>query len=108
VSPEREGAPAATPDSPGQQRTKSAAERAEEAEKAKKKQKHGWFGWRLMSKEEKAAMNEKGSEDGRPEPRPIRLFAPIYGGLGAGLSVFFIASGLSKLLSILQCRASLY
>ena len=40
-------------------------------------------------------MNEKGSEDGKPEPRPIRLFAPIYGGLGAGLSVFFIGSGIS-------------
>ena len=47
-------------------------------------------------------LSEKGSEDGRPEPRPIRLFAPIYGGLGAGLSVFFIGSGFSTLALFLE------
>ncbi|KAJ7759602.1 glycosyl transferase family group 2-domain-containing protein [Mycena metata] len=30
--------------------------------------------------------------------RPIRLFAPFYGGLGAGLSLFFVTRGLSTLL----------
>ncbi|KAJ6479644.1 glycosyl transferase family group 2-domain-containing protein [Mycena sanguinolenta] len=35
---------------------------------------------------------------GRAE-RPIRLLAPFYGGLGAGLSIFFIGSGTSTLLA---------
>ncbi|KAF9808119.1 hypothetical protein IEO21_07973 [Rhodonia placenta] len=30
-----------------------------------------------------------------PSHRPVRLFAPIYSGVGAALSVFFIASGVS-------------
>ncbi|KAL6303531.1 glycosyl transferase family group 2-domain-containing protein [Sparassis latifolia] len=33
-----------------------------------------------------------------PSPRPIRLFAPVYGGLASALSIFFIASGISILL----------
>ncbi|EJF59433.1 hypothetical protein DICSQDRAFT_181943 [Dichomitus squalens LYAD-421 SS1] len=33
-----------------------------------------------------------------PSPRPIRLFAPVYDGLGAALSIFFVASGVSILL----------
>ncbi|KAJ6532924.1 glycosyl transferase family group 2-domain-containing protein [Mycena vulgaris] len=41
---------------------------------------------------------EKQSSSGR-EARPIRLFAPFYGGLGAALAVFFIASGLSMLVN---------
>ncbi|KAJ3724459.1 glycosyl transferase family group 2-domain-containing protein [Lentinula raphanica] len=38
---------------------------------------------------------EKGST---PQPRPTRLFAPFYGGFGAGLSIYFIGSGLSILM----------
>ncbi|KAH9938818.1 glycosyl transferase family group 2-domain-containing protein [Epithele typhae] len=33
-----------------------------------------------------------------PSPRPTRLFAPVYCGLGAGLSLFFVGSGASVLL----------
>ncbi|KAI0739936.1 glycosyl transferase family group 2-domain-containing protein [Daedaleopsis nitida] len=33
-----------------------------------------------------------------PSARPIRLFAPVYSGIGAGLSLFFIGSGVSVLL----------
>ncbi|KAI1784473.1 glycosyl transferase family group 2-domain-containing protein [Ganoderma leucocontextum] len=33
-----------------------------------------------------------------PSPRPIRLFAPFYNGLGVALSIFFIASGIAILL----------
>ncbi|TBU42496.1 glycosyl transferase family group 2-domain-containing protein [Dichomitus squalens] len=33
-----------------------------------------------------------------PSPRPMRMFAPVYCGLGAGLSLFFIGSGVSVLL----------
>ncbi|EJF59432.1 hypothetical protein DICSQDRAFT_108818 [Dichomitus squalens LYAD-421 SS1] len=33
-----------------------------------------------------------------PSARPMRMFAPVYCGLGAGLSLFFIGSGVSVLL----------
>ncbi|KAM5541501.1 hypothetical protein V8D89_004691 [Ganoderma adspersum] len=33
-----------------------------------------------------------------PSPRPVRLFAPFYNGLGVGLSIFFIASGIAILI----------
>ncbi|EIW53035.1 uncharacterized protein TRAVEDRAFT_75216 [Trametes versicolor FP-101664 SS1] len=32
-----------------------------------------------------------------PSPRPIRLFAPVYNGLGVALSIFFIGSGVAIL-----------
>lgn len=90
------------PSTPGNNGALSAAERAEETRKGQAKKKSNWFGWRVATKEEK--MDEKGVEDGKPEPRPIRLFAPIYGGLGAGLSIFFIASGTSECLEIISTR----
>ncbi|KAJ7850100.1 glycosyl transferase family group 2-domain-containing protein [Mycena leptocephala] len=76
-----------------------------QSEKATAKKGWGWS-WKLSSKKSASATKggdpEKGanavSETGR-EARPIRLFAPIYGGLGAGLSVFFLASGLTTLLA---------
>ncbi|KAF8063422.1 glycosyl transferase family group 2-domain-containing protein [Lyophyllum atratum] len=57
------------------------------------------WSWRLSKKRASNAASkdlEKGST-GR-ETRPIRLFAPIYGGLGLGFAVFFILSGLAILL----------
>ncbi|KAH9946763.1 glycosyl transferase family group 2-domain-containing protein [Amylocystis lapponica] len=39
---------------------------------------------------------EKNAEG--PSLRPIRLFAPVYGGFGAAMSIFFIASGIAVLL----------
>ncbi|TFK97186.1 glycosyl transferase family group 2-domain-containing protein [Pterulicium gracile] len=57
-----------------------------------------WFSWKLEepSKEGEGGDPEKGEV--KKQKRPIRLFAPIYGGMGAALSVFFIASGLNILL----------
>ena len=51
-----------------------------------------WWSWRLSSKDKVArpspAVNdtEKGKEV-RPTPRPVRLLAPLYAGLGFGLAV---------------------
>ncbi|KAF8962847.1 glycosyl transferase family group 2-domain-containing protein [Flammula alnicola] len=57
----------------------------------------GW-GWKLSSKKALPAPSdpEKGSPG--PQERPIRLFAPLYGGLGVALAFFFVASGLNTLL----------
>ncbi|TDL23464.1 hypothetical protein BD410DRAFT_857631 [Rickenella mellea] len=75
--------------------------------KAKKR-----FGWRSTGTKQKAkasANAEKGVGSGEKaeggdkegqvkDPRPIRLFAPVYGGLGAALSIYFIGSGLNILM----------
>ncbi|KAJ7661783.1 hypothetical protein B0H17DRAFT_953385 [Mycena rosella] len=37
----------------------------------------------------------QGTTDSRRVARPIRLYAPFYNGLGAGLSLFFVTRGLS-------------
>ncbi|KAJ3710507.1 glycosyl transferase family group 2-domain-containing protein [Lentinula guzmanii] len=61
------------------------------------KPKSRWnWSWRLSrGAPAKISDLEKGST---PQPRPTRLFAPFYGGFGAGLSIFFIGSGLSILM----------
>lgn len=47
---------------------------------------------------------EKDVEEGwTPAPRPIRLYAPVYNGLGAGLSLFFVISGGVVLLKVSSC-----
>lgn len=47
---------------------------------------------------------EKDVEEGwSPAPRPIRLYAPVYNGLGAGLSLFFVVSGGVVLLKVSSC-----
>ncbi|KAJ3560835.1 hypothetical protein NP233_g10573 [Leucocoprinus birnbaumii] len=56
-----------------------------------------FLGWSWTTSKPQVADPEKGVDT--TSPRPIRLLAPIYGGLGAGLSIFFIGSGLSVLLS---------
>ncbi|KAI0033593.1 glycosyl transferase family group 2-domain-containing protein [Vararia minispora EC-137] len=53
------------------------------------------WGWRIGEKASAASDAETGSGVNK---RPMRMFAPIYGGLGAALSIFFIGSGLSTLL----------
>ncbi|KAL0947953.1 hypothetical protein HGRIS_010582 [Hohenbuehelia grisea] len=79
-----------------------AAAQAALAEKEKPKPESKWkWSWKLSSKKQTFGQRsesdmEKG-DSGR-KARPIRLFAPIYGGLGAALSVFFIGSGMSVLL----------
>jgi hypothetical protein len=37
-------------------------------------------------------------DDGLPEPRPARLFAPFYNGIAAGLALVFVGNGVSILL----------
>ncbi|KAJ4481261.1 glycosyl transferase family group 2-domain-containing protein [Lentinula aciculospora] len=67
----------------------------EKSQKPQPKSKWNWS-WRIIRKAPNSTADlEKGSI---PRPRPIRLFAPFYGGFGAGLSVFFIGSGLSVLI----------
>ncbi|EPQ53060.1 hypothetical protein GLOTRDRAFT_107162 [Gloeophyllum trabeum ATCC 11539] len=56
------------------------------------------WGWRVSSKPHQTE-EQTDVEKGTREPRPIRLFAPIYNGLGIALSIFFIGSGVSMLLS---------
>ncbi|KAF8882968.1 glycosyl transferase family group 2-domain-containing protein [Infundibulicybe gibba] len=74
----------------------AAANAALIAEPPKKKRFWNW-GWKVSPKKTPSSTDP---EKGTPERsvRPIRLFAPMYGGLGAGLAVFFIASGLAVLL----------
>ncbi|KAF8151650.1 glycosyl transferase family group 2-domain-containing protein [Crassisporium funariophilum] len=59
-----------------------------------------FWGWKLSSKKDTSSKTASDPEKGSPgsRPRPIRLFAPLYGGLGLGLSLFFVASGLTILL----------
>ncbi|KAJ6629846.1 glycosyl transferase family group 2-domain-containing protein [Mycena sp. CBHHK59/15] len=68
----------------------------------KESKKRWWWSWKIGTKAAtapsvKAGDVEKAAPTGR-EARPIRLFAPFYGGLGAALALFFIASGLNILL----------
>jgi cellulose synthase/poly-beta-1,6-N-acetylglucosamine synthase-like glycosyltransferase len=63
-----------------------------QVQKPATKSKRSW--WKL-SKKAPAPDPEKGSV---PQPRPTKLYAPFYSGLGAGLALFFIGSGLSDLL----------
>ena len=60
---------------------------------------HSRWSWRLSKKRPSAPISddvEKGPAGW--EPRPIRLFAPVYGGLGLGLSAFFMAMGIATTL----------
>jgi len=70
---------------------KEVAELTKEKVKPKKRS-CGIFGYWVSNKEDA----EKTAEG--PSHRPIRLFAPVYSGLGAALSIFFIASGISVLI----------
>ncbi|KAJ7689711.1 glycosyl transferase family group 2-domain-containing protein [Mycena rosella] len=66
-----------------------------------KKSRWGWS-WKLGSKAAPARQGgdpEKHSVAAARAARPMRLFAPFYGGLGAALAMFFVASGLEMLLS---------
>ena len=78
-------------------KSKEAEKAVDKSAKAKKKNNKGksLFGWRVKAHDPSTDL-EDGENNGKPEARPIRLFAPIYGGLGAGLSIFFIGSGVSE------------
>ncbi|KII90397.1 hypothetical protein PLICRDRAFT_52136 [Plicaturopsis crispa FD-325 SS-3] len=58
------------------------------------------WSWKLMKAKNTEAGKQGDLEYGgaRKSARPIRLFAPFYGGFGAALAVFFIGSGINVLL----------
>lgn len=90
--------------SPGQRAGDAPAEDADVLAKTDAPKKRSFlFGWRVTGSAAKTGAKKTGEKDveaWKPEPRPLRLFAPIYGGLGAGLSVFFIGSGLNVLIQV--------
>ncbi|KIM44070.1 hypothetical protein M413DRAFT_443129 [Hebeloma cylindrosporum] len=58
------------------------------------KKSKGWgWGWKLSSKKTRVETSDPEKDPSGRQARPIRLFAPLYNGLGVGLSLFFIASG---------------
>ncbi|TFK22850.1 hypothetical protein FA15DRAFT_671099 [Coprinopsis marcescibilis] len=58
-----------------------------------------WWNYWKLSRENKPSVVVVDAEKGDVgQERPVRLFAPFYAGLGFGLSVFFVASGLAILL----------
>ncbi|KAL0066289.1 hypothetical protein AAF712_006720 [Marasmius tenuissimus] len=59
-----------------------------------KKSRWNWS-WKLQKK---SPVANSDVEKGTKQQRPIRLYAPFYGGFGAALSLFFVGSGLSVLL----------
>ncbi|KAI0028398.1 glycosyl transferase family group 2-domain-containing protein [Vararia minispora EC-137] len=61
-----------------------------------KKHNH-WWSWRIGEKSTVPAADPENAT-GR-SARPMVMFAPFYSGLAAGLSVFFIMSGISTLIS---------
>ncbi|KAI0070924.1 hypothetical protein K474DRAFT_1607813 [Panus rudis PR-1116 ss-1] len=60
----------------------------------KVKTKRTWYG----RKKTVVVDNEDPYVDGEPEPRPAMLWAPIYNGLAAGLSIFFIGNAINTIL----------
>ncbi|EJD00575.1 uncharacterized protein FOMMEDRAFT_112123 [Fomitiporia mediterranea MF3/22] len=88
--------PKSEADSEEQKRTE-AEKRAKAAAEAKKG--FSWFGWRTtkgkhgLTSGDRTEMIDVEAGGDTPDPRPIRLFSPVYGGLGAAMSLFFIGSG---------------
>lgn len=85
------------------------------AAKEKPKADHKWkWSWKLSAKKEpkSASSDEEKGSTGRQE-RPIRLFAPFYGGLGIGLATcqsHYLATSMSTHWSApsLHCQWSCY
>ncbi|KAL7277979.1 hypothetical protein ACG7TL_007932 [Trametes sanguinea] len=72
--------------------TKETSAPPQEPPKAKKKKRRcGALGYWITDKDDV----EKNAEG--PSPRPVRLFAPVYNGLGVAMSLFFIGSGVAVL-----------
>ncbi|EMD33023.1 hypothetical protein CERSUDRAFT_77061 [Gelatoporia subvermispora B] len=67
----------------------------DEKDAVKTKTKRTWWGGKKTTVVENHYGDE---EDNGPEPRPALLLVPIYNGLAAGLSIFFIANGVDILL----------
>ncbi|TFK63653.1 hypothetical protein BDN72DRAFT_307822 [Pluteus cervinus] len=75
-----------------------ALKKTEKEQKAKGKRK--CWGW-MSDKNSAAASTSDSDPEKGVDPRkarPIRLFAPLYNGLGLGLAIFFIVSGINMLL----------
>ncbi|KAF7760728.1 CAZyme family GT2 [Agaricus bisporus var. burnettii] len=72
---------------------------ASQTKKEDEKKARPWkfLGWSWTTSRTRDADVEKGPIG--PAPRPIRLLAPFYGGAAAALSLFFISSGFSIILS---------
>jgi cellulose synthase/poly-beta-1,6-N-acetylglucosamine synthase-like glycosyltransferase len=81
---------------------KTMKERQEGRNGKKTGSKTSWFSWKLSSQPKPSSESTDLETGGKINKRPIRYFAPVYGGIGAALSVFFIASGLDILLQ--ECR----
>ncbi|TFK91890.1 hypothetical protein K466DRAFT_595689 [Polyporus arcularius HHB13444] len=64
------------------------------------KTKRTWWGGKktVVVSEESSAVDSYADVEAGPEPRRPMLLAPIYNGLAAGLSLFFIANGVNTLL----------
>ena len=64
-----------------------------------------WLGWRTTKGKAGLTTGDRTEKidvelgDETPELRPIRLLAPIYAGLGVGMSLFFIGSGVNTLVT---------
>ncbi|KAF8623867.1 hypothetical protein AX17_007269 [Amanita inopinata Kibby_2008] len=58
-----------------------------------------FWSWKLSSKRSPASSSDAEKGTSGRQARPIRLFAPVYGGIGAALSIFFIGSGVSMLIA---------
>ncbi|KAJ7583871.1 glycosyl transferase family group 2-domain-containing protein [Mycena floridula] len=52
--------------------------------------------WRLSKRPQGSRDLEKGSEPGAA--RPMRMFAPVYSGFAAAMSIYFLAQGISTIL----------
>ncbi|KAI0327882.1 hypothetical protein GY45DRAFT_1372836 [Cubamyces sp. BRFM 1775] len=72
--------------------TKEATPPAQDARPKSSKKRRCGLGYWVTDKED----IEKTAEG--PSPRPVRLFAPVYNGLGIAMSIFFIGSGIAVMI----------
>ncbi|KAI0916116.1 hypothetical protein AcW1_010030 [Taiwanofungus camphoratus] len=86
---------------PGEDVEKGANVAEGDAGTAKTKTTRTWYGRKktVVVADDASAF---GDDDGEPEARPAKLYAPVYNGLAAGLSVFFIGNGIDILLQEVQ------
>ncbi|KAK7689381.1 hypothetical protein QCA50_007173 [Cerrena zonata] len=68
-------------------------EKAVDPSRKRTKVKRNWWGKKIVVDD-----NDLEYGHGEPEKRPAMLYAPIYNGLAAGLSIFFIGNGVNTIL----------
>ncbi|KAF8908094.1 glycosyl transferase family group 2-domain-containing protein [Gymnopilus junonius] len=80
----------------GEKELKDSAEGSEGSRVHSQRYKRTWYGKKVL------VPDVRGVEDlesfGGEQRRPIRLYAPLYSGLAAGLSLFFVGNGFKQLL----------